>query len=118
MTWIKDDGKWISVIDGEVVMAAGMYGTMHVHNDRYPVHIIEVLSQKRVRVAALRVKVTTRPQGCYDETEGEYIFEPVPDDPGYIVTLRKNGRWVRQGDSLRGLPYTFGRASLYRDPCS
>ena len=105
----------------------GLCGTKFVGSDRYAVVITEVISPKCVRVANMKDSDynSNRPT---DEYGNEFIYdmseyvrvndertkiEPV----GNLFKLRKNGRWIIEGDGLwSGGGVHFGEADEYRDP--
>ena len=93
----------------------GQHGTFHCGSDRYPIEVVKVVNTKKVVVRSLAYE-TIRGQGL-TETPGEYRFFSDPNGGTQVVSLRKNGRWVRQGDPMRnGMGFSFRGASLYRDP--
>ena len=70
----------------------GMGATELLWSDRHAGTIIDILSPKKIlwqRDKATRV----------EDTDG-YTYERDPKAPQYTFTLRKNGRWVMQYDSM------------------
>ena len=107
----------------------GLCGTMYVGSDRYAVVITEVISPKCVRVSHM-IDIDYEGNRIIDENGNEYL----PRIPmgkycklnekrtkfvsmGDVFKLRKNGRWIREGQSLWSTGAVhFGRADEYRDP--
>ena len=107
----------------------GLCGTQFVGSDTYAVVITEIISPKSIRVANMHYAdySVKRP---LDENGNEYIspenmhnymninsdmigFEP----EGKVFKLRKNGRWIQEGNSLHSTGGVhFGVAEEYRDP--
>jgi hypothetical protein len=88
----------------------GMGATELLWTDRNPYTVVEVINEKTLRLRPCRV---TR----YDEGGYAKEFEELPTADTILVTLRKNGRWVRRGESLKnGTAYRIGERLGYRDP--
>ncbi|TXH11192.1 MAG: hypothetical protein E6R03_14640 [Hyphomicrobiaceae bacterium] len=46
----------------------------------------------------------------------QYEFSPNPEGGTVVLTKRKNGRWVRQGESMKhGTAFAIGYRSRYYD---
>jgi len=107
----------------------GLCGTMFVGSDRYAMVITEVISPKVVRVDHMNDEDYSK-NIMIDENTMEYIpvnkmsnYTRVNEDKtnivptGIIFKLRKNNRWIRQGNSLWGTGAVhFGHADNYMDP--
>lgn len=105
----------------------GLCGTQFVGSDRYAVVVTEIVSPKAVRVAKMDSDDynSNRPT---DEYGNEFIYdmknyvrvnqERTKIEPiGKIFKLRKNGRWIEEGDDLWSTGAVhFGEADEYRDP--
>lgn len=105
----------------------GLCGTQYVGSDRYPVVITEVISPKSVRVCWLE-DVDFEHNLLKDKNDNDYIkvignyvhlnkdltkIEP----NGKVFKLRKNGRWIVEGDDLWATGSVhFGEADSYLDP--
>lgn len=107
----------------------GLCGTQFVGSDRYAVVITEVISPKCVRVSHMD-HVDYEGNRLIDENGNEYL----PDIPmgkycklnedrtkfvsmGDIFKLRKNGRWIKEGNDLWSTGAVhFSQANEYRDP--
>ena len=95
-------------------MEIGEGVTMGIGSDAYPYTVIEVVDSKTIRVQADLSKPL--PDSEYFGHQ-KYSYER--NERGKIVTLtlRKNGRWVRKGESMKS-PYRWvvGNRRYYRDP--
>lgn len=105
----------------------GLCGTQFVGSDRYAMVITEVISPKCVRVAHMRDDdYNSNPS--YDENGNQMIYDmsnyvrvndnrTAIEPKGVIFKLRKNGRWIQEGNSLHSTgAIHFGEAEEYRDP--
>ena len=107
----------------------GMCGTQCVGSDRYAVVITEIVSPKCVRVTHMDRNDYDNNR-LIDENDNEYLDPRVMNDYvrvnrertgfetlGKLFKLRKNGRWIEEGNSLwsTGVVH-FGEADEYRDP--
>ena len=96
----------------QIKLYVGMCGTQFVGSDRYAVVITEIVSPKCVRVTHMNHNDYDNNR-LIDENDNEFIsvpnmtkyvrvnkertnFEPC----GKIFKLRKNGRWIEEGNSL------------------
>ena len=105
----------------------GLCGTRFVGSDRYAVVITEIISPKAVRVANMK-KSDYNNNRQTDGYGNEYIYdmsgyvrvnnERTKIEPiGNVFKLRKNGRWIVDGDGLWSTGAVhFGEADEYRDP--
>lgn len=107
----------------------GLCGTQFVGSDRYAVVITEIISPKSVRVVNM-LDIDYSSNRPLDENGNEYI--PVKnmskyarvnsektgfEAKGSVFKLRKNGRWIQEGNSLWSTGGVhFGKADEYRDP--
>ena len=108
----------------------GMGATMFVGSDTYAMVVTEVISPKKIKVA----HVLDSHEDKFVEDENGIQMLPkellevymgfVPDKFGYChlqvprtYTLRKNGRWMPQGEGMWGTSSVhIGHAENYRDP--
>jgi hypothetical protein len=102
---------------------------MFVGSDQYAMVITEVISPKVVRVDYIN-NDDYQNNIMKDENGSDYIpvyrmsgYAKVNDErtgfvsSGTIFKLRKNGRWIREKDSLWGTGAVhFGKANNYMDP--
>jgi len=91
-----------------------MGATQQIGSDRYAYTIIEVLTPKKIRVQADHQRCTSGNE--YNSESQTWACERNPNGTVLTVTKRKNGRWVRQGDSKNGAGFGIGHRSPYRDP--
>lgn len=107
----------------------GLCGTQYVGSDRYAVVITEIISPKCVRVAHMRdadyshnIKQDSNDNDFLEPSIMEnYITideERISFKPsGKLFKLRKNGRWIQEGNGLWSTGSVhFGEADEYRDP--
>lgn len=107
----------------------GMAATMYVGSDRYAMVITEILGPKKVRVAHMDhtdyEEIENYTEGNVQILRGTRMikYAKISDDgkrwegTGKIYTLRKNGRWMAEGDGLWGTcSVHIGKADNYRDP--
>jgi hypothetical protein len=96
----------------------GMPCTIHSGSDRYPAVVRHVHSATRISVS--RVAFRADVEGGHNHVGPQKYTIDLTDydreEPARIYTLRKNGRWVAQGDSHRAQGLTVGTASAYIDP--
>ena len=110
-------------------LVIGLCGTYHIGSDRYAVVISEVISPKAVRVTDMLSEdyskyIEHREDGNeYLPDERMINYCKVNEDHtkfisrGMIYTLRKNGYWIPEGNSMHSGGFvTFGEAEEYRDP--
>lgn len=107
----------------------GMCGTQFVGSDRYAVVITEIVSPKCVRVTHMNHNDYDNNR-LIDENDNEYLDPRVMvnyakvnrERTGFVISgqlfkLRKNGRWVEEGNDLWSTGAVhFGEADEYRDP--
>lgn len=105
----------------------GLCGTLFCGSDRYPVVITEVLSPKCVRVSHLE-NFDYENNLMSDDNGNEFIqkmnsYIRINDEKtkiegvGSIYKLRKNNRWIREGQDLWSTGAVhFGKADYYLDP--
>ena len=105
----------------------GLCGTQFVGSDCYAVVITEIISPKAVRIAGMNDNDYANNR-LVDENDNEYLKDmksyarvnkertsiiPI----GKVFKLRKNGRWIQEGNSLWATGGVhFGKAEEYRDP--
>jgi hypothetical protein len=96
-----------------VTPEVGMGVTYCCGSDRYPFTIIEVVSDKKIVVQRDNYKrIDNNGYGGQQEYEYQQDSEGVTK----IITLRKNGRWIAQGDPLSAHGYLIGERRAYLDP--
>lgn len=94
------------------VPTVGMGATMLCWSDRHAATIVEV-SKSGKKVGIVQDIATRTDKNGMSESQ-EYDFTPGTGSPIYY-TLRKNGAWVREGDSMRGSRIVIGDRSEYHD---
>jgi len=107
----------------------GMGATMFCGSDRYAMVVTEVLTPKKIKVAHV---LDAHEDKFVDENGIDFLPNElleeykkfVPDEYGYCsfyvprtYTLRKNGRWMPQGNGMwETSSIHIGVAENYRDP--
>ena len=86
-------------MDTQVKPEVGMGVTEAVGSDSYPYTVIEVVSNREIVVQADSYKPDL--DNKYDYYANQiYNYYPNPEGAKYTLTLRKNNRWKRKGDSM------------------
>lgn len=95
------------------VPQVGMGATELLFSDRHPYTIIKVNSPKKITLQQDRaVRID---QNGLSEIQ-EYRYEPDTQGPTRVATLRKNGRWITQGESIKnGAAFALGYREEYYD---
>lgn len=93
--------------------AVGNGGTILMHTDRHAVTIVEVIGETKVRVQ----RDTAIRGDCNGMSDSQsWIHRVNPNGSIQTFTLRKNGRWIQEGESLHnGTQLTIGHRSTYHD---
>lgn len=78
----------------------GMGATEVLYTDRHAGTIVEVSASGTRLVWQRDIATRTDERGMTDAQS--YTYEPDPTARREIFTLRKNGRWVSQGSSMKG----------------
>jgi hypothetical protein len=78
----------------------GMGATIILWSDRLACTIVEV-SKSGKRLTVRRDK-TTRIDGNGMSDSQKYEYEPDPQGSERTFSLRSNGRWVQEGETMRG----------------
>lgn len=93
----------------------GMGATILYWSDRTPCTIIRISkSGKHIVVQCDQYKIVS---GSEVDGSAEYEYNRNENGSVYDFTLRKNGRWVKKGESIKGLALGIGERYRYYDPC-
>lgn len=104
-------GNGINVVKPEINMGA----TEICWTDRHAFTIVEIINDKTIVVQRDDVKRTDN-LGMTDSQQWECT--PNSNNNTYIVTLRKNGKWITKGQSLKdGTRWLIGSRMEYYDYC-
>lgn len=99
------------MVEQEIVI--GMGGSICVWTDVTPVTVVAIKG-KRVGVTKDGYKVIS---GSVQDGSAEYEFTPQMNGPVEWYSLRKNGRFVKIGSSIRhGYRLSLGKRRRYYDP--
>jgi len=91
----------------------GMGATALSASDRHAFTVVKIVGAKTIVVQEDDAKRTDN-NGMSDQQSYEYT--PNPEAPRITVTLRKDGRWVEKGGSIRnGRTYVLGFRRKYHD---
>lgn len=92
----------------------GVGATKLLMSDRYPATVIHVHDENTLVVQMDRY-VRSDKNGLSESQD--YDYGRNSDGAVYIVTRRKNGRWVTLGESMKhGQRWAIGERSAYQDP--
>lgn len=94
------------------VPLVGMGATELGWTDRHAYTVVEVQTPKRIVVQADNTKRTDK-NGMSEMQVYEYT--PNPNAAKEVLTLRKNGRWIRQGESSKSTSFALGFRKAYHD---
>lgn len=86
--------------------------TFNCGTDRYPCTIVS-RTDKRIEVSW--DDYSPAPD-CDYFGDQRFLYSPGSVRANSIFTLRKNGRWVKEGDTMNGFSLTIGRRRKYSDP--
>jgi len=89
----------------------GMACTILMWSDRHAATIIEVSPKKIV----VQDDIATRTDSYGMSDCQSYDYTPNPEGAKSTYTLRKNGKWVREGDSIKGQQVAIGERDHYYD---
>ena len=93
----------------------GMGATMLMATDRHAGTIIRIVTPKKIIVQR---DTSTRTDNNGMSESQTYDYTPDTNGEQYTVTLRKNGRWVIQGQQAHnGTAFAIGHRSSYFDYC-
>jgi ribosomal protein S13 len=109
----------------------GMAATYFVGSDRYAMVVTEILGPKKIRVARMEDEDYNDLENYTDNKNIQILrgtrmmkYVQISEDGkswegiGKIYTLRKNGRWMAEGQGLWGAGSVhLGHAETYLDPC-
>ena len=91
----------------------GMGATECCWSDRHPYTIITVVNTRKIIVQADKAIRTDKNGMSEDQV---YEYKPDLNGSTYVLTLHKNGKWIRMHDSMNdGNPFSLGHRSEYRD---
>lgn len=98
-----------------VVPVVGMGATVLMLSDRHPATIVEV--SKNLRKVTIQEDRFSVVSGSVMDGSASYDFKANPEASRETYTLRKNGRYVREGESLKnGTGLRIGERDRYYDP--
>lgn len=101
----------------QVVPIVGMGATMLMFSDRHAGTIVEVLKKSKGEVKGFvwqQDNAKRIDKNGMSESQ-QYEYSANIDGPKYEVILRKNGRYVRKGESLNGTSFALDSRMEYYD---
>ena len=99
---------------GTITPVVGMGATEYVGSDRYPNTIVKVITPKKIIVQRDNF---TRTDKIRLTKEQEYVYSRNGEASFVTVSLRKNGRWVTEGQKANGgIGFEIGYRRAYLDP--
>jgi len=101
------------VANTQPVPEVGMGATIVMWTDRHACTIIEVSKSKRVIKVQYDKATRTDSHGMSDCQS--YSYERDTEGQVKTFTLRKHGKYVQKGDSMRGTHLVIGRREEYYD---
>jgi hypothetical protein len=102
-------------MNDKIMPEIGMGATCGVGSDAYPYTIVAVLNGgKTIEVQADNFKRTDT-NGPFTEAQ-DYEYNRNENAPRVRFSLRKNGRYIKVGDSMNGTRISIGNRRAYRDP--
>jgi hypothetical protein len=106
----------LSGTSGAPTPVEGMGATLLMWTDRHAYTIVEVSGNGR-RIVARRDHATRLDANRYPQTSDSQVYRYAqnPDATEEVFTLRRNGSYVRQGDSMKGNRLRIGERSEYHD---
>ncbi len=94
----------------------GTPGCHQIGSDRYPIIVTEVISPRKIVVMQIRFEADTANGHKYFGGQNWKFYPEDRFDPK-TLTLRRNGRFVEEGQPMKyGGGYGFGEFSAYQDP--
>lgn len=85
--------------------------SIKIGSDRYACQVTDIISDKKIKVRQNKVKCLDYFAADYDVLDGQF-----ENGPGYTFTLRKNGRWVLKGSSMKNGIFLHPSHSHFIDP--
>ena len=100
-----------------VVPVVGMGASKRVGSDSHAGTIVAIKTNKRKEVVGFTFQkdTATRTDNNGQSDSQTYDYAPNPEGEKEEVTLRKNGRWVRVGDTQSGTGYVVGHRREFYD---
>lgn len=98
-----------------ITPTVGMGATVPSGSDRYPYTIITVSADKKMVMAQQDNFTATSDSDYYSNQK--YTYSHNPKAAVETFTLRKNGQYVKEGESLKnGTRLWIGERTAYQDP--
>lgn len=99
----------------DITPEIGMAATLVYFSDRHAATVVNVLHNGAV--VHVQRDIATRIDRNGQSERQDYTYAPDPEAPVQVFTKRKNGRYVRRGESLNsGTRLGLGYRREYYDP--
>ena len=117
-TSINATGSLINLLaansNNPTVPVVGMGATIIGYTDRNPATVVEISKNGKTLTVQMDDAKRTDANGMSESQS--YEFTSNPDGAKRVYTLRKNGQWIAQGDSIKnGGRIQLGHRSKYYD---
>lgn len=89
----------------------GMGVTEYHFADHYPYTVVKVHGAKSIDVQADNYYAD--PESTKGVGHQDWIIEPNPNGYIFTITLRKDGKWRRKGESIKSPAFIVGKRSHY-----
>lgn len=101
-------------MENQVKPEVGMGVTFCIGSDRYPYTISRVVSDRQIEVQ----EDDYYPAPNHNYFGGQsYIYSRNPFGIASMITLRKNGRWIKTGETMNSSGFwRIGVRDAYQDP--
>lgn len=96
----------------------GMYMVGYFGSDKYPYIVIEVMTERKIKIQECDVQIhpSIKQPSDMPHIQWYYSIKTNPLNRIYEVSLRKNNKWHIVGQTMKGVPFTFGSPLYYLDP--
>lgn len=95
------------------VPVVGIGATQRVGSDCYPFTVVEVVNDRKIVV---QPDNATPAEGFDYYSHQVYTYSPCLEAEKITLTLRKDGRWIREKESLKSSGFYIGNRRSYQDP--
>lgn len=95
------------------IPVVGIGATKYVGSDCYPFTVVEVVNDRKIVV---QPDNATPAEGFEYYSNQVYTFSPRPEAEKITLTLRKNGRWIQEKESIKSFGFHIGSRRRHEDP--
>jgi hypothetical protein len=126
MNYLKRPKRYgkVELVEGNEIKV-GTACTINHYTDREPATIVEVVSPKKIIIR--KDKATLKPEftpeissggfagHCVNNDAQEYDYEQDLNGATLTYTLRSNGKWIQEGQTLNDKPLSIGFRKKFHD---